>query len=32
MDRCKLERPALVDAGSQHQVACWLNDGTGRNE
>jgi len=22
----------LVDAGSGHQVACWLNDGTGRAE
>jgi oligopeptide transport system ATP-binding protein len=30
MDRCKLERPRLVDAGSGHQVACLLNDGTGR--
>ena len=30
MDRCKTERPALVDAGTRHQVACWLNDGTGR--
>jgi len=30
MDRCKIDRPALVDAGAGHQVACWLNDGTGR--
>ena len=30
MDRCKSERPALVDAGAGHQVACWLNEGTGR--
>jgi oligopeptide transport system ATP-binding protein len=30
MDRCKVERPALVEAGSAHQVACWLNEGTGR--
>ncbi|MFH0300110.1 dipeptide ABC transporter ATP-binding protein [Bradyrhizobium sp. 31Argb] len=30
MDRCKLERPPLVDAGARHQVACWLNEGTGR--
>jgi oligopeptide transport system ATP-binding protein len=30
MDRCKVERPVLVDAGPQHQVACLLNDGTGR--
>jgi oligopeptide transport system ATP-binding protein len=30
MDRCKVERPVLADVGSQHQVACWLNEGTGR--
>jgi peptide/nickel transport system ATP-binding protein len=30
MDRCKLERPALIDASTGHQVACWLNGGTGR--
>jgi peptide/nickel transport system ATP-binding protein/oligopeptide transport system ATP-binding protein len=30
MDRCKVERPGLADAGAQHQVACWLNEGTGR--
>ncbi|MCA6110423.1 ABC transporter ATP-binding protein [Bradyrhizobium cenepequi] len=30
MDRCKLERPPLVEASAGHQVACWLNDGTGR--
>jgi len=30
MDRCKIERPVLADSGPQHQVACWLNDGTGR--
>jgi oligopeptide transport system ATP-binding protein len=30
MDRCKVERPALVEAGTGHQVACWLNEGTGR--
>ena len=30
MDRCKLETPALAGVGAQHQVACWLNDGTGR--
>jgi oligopeptide transport system ATP-binding protein len=29
-DRCKLERPPLADAGDGHQVACWLNEGTGR--
>src|SRR6476620_9896962 len=32
MDRCKVERPALAEAGAQHQVACWLNEGTGRPE
>jgi len=30
MDRCKMERPLLAEAGTQHQVACWLNEGTGR--
>jgi peptide/nickel transport system ATP-binding protein len=30
MDRCKLETPALAGVGAQHQVACWLNEGTGR--
>jgi peptide/nickel transport system ATP-binding protein/oligopeptide transport system ATP-binding protein len=30
MPQCKLERPMLVDAGSVHQVACLLNEGTGR--
>ncbi|HWX85729.1 MAG TPA: dipeptide ABC transporter ATP-binding protein [Xanthobacteraceae bacterium] len=30
MDRCKAERPVLMEAGPQHQVACLLNDGTGR--
>jgi oligopeptide transport system ATP-binding protein len=30
MDRCKVDRPALVEAGAGHQVACWLNEGTGR--
>jgi peptide/nickel transport system ATP-binding protein/oligopeptide transport system ATP-binding protein len=30
MDRCKVERPALADIGGQHQVACFLNEGTGR--
>jgi peptide/nickel transport system ATP-binding protein len=30
MDRCKVERPVLADTGPQHQVACWLNEGTGR--
>jgi oligopeptide transport system ATP-binding protein len=30
MDRCKTARPQLVDTGTGHQVACLLNDGTGR--
>ena len=30
MDRCKVERPVLADSGPKHQVACWLNEGTGR--
>jgi oligopeptide transport system ATP-binding protein len=30
MDRCKVERPVLEDVGAKHQVACWLNEGTGR--
>jgi peptide/nickel transport system ATP-binding protein/oligopeptide transport system ATP-binding protein len=30
MDRCKVETPALADTGAQHRVACWLNEGTGR--
>jgi oligopeptide transport system ATP-binding protein len=30
MDRCKVERPVLTDSGSKHQVACFLNEGTGR--
>jgi oligopeptide/dipeptide ABC transporter ATP-binding protein len=30
MERCKSERPALRDAGPGHQVACLLNDGSGR--
>jgi peptide/nickel transport system ATP-binding protein/oligopeptide transport system ATP-binding protein len=32
MERCKVERPVLVDADARHQVACWLNEGTGREE
>jgi oligopeptide transport system ATP-binding protein len=31
LERCKTERPALRDAGPQHQVACLLNEGTGRS-
>jgi oligopeptide transport system ATP-binding protein len=30
MERCKLETPALIDMGGHHQVACFLNEGTGR--
>ena len=30
MDRCRVERPVLAETGTQHQVACWLNEGTGR--
>ena len=30
MDRCRIERPALAETSPQHQVACWLNEGTGR--
>ena len=32
MDRCKVERPALADDRTGHQVACWLNEGTGRSD
>ncbi|MBR0757245.1 dipeptide ABC transporter ATP-binding protein [Bradyrhizobium jicamae] len=31
MDRCKVDRPVLKDAGAKHQVACWLNEGTGQS-
>jgi oligopeptide/dipeptide ABC transporter ATP-binding protein len=31
MERCRVEAPKLVDVGAQHQVACWLNEGTGRS-
>jgi peptide/nickel transport system ATP-binding protein/oligopeptide transport system ATP-binding protein len=30
MDRCRVETPALVDIAGGHQVACFLNEGTGR--
>jgi len=30
MDRCKVETPKLAETGTQHQVACFLNEGTGR--
>jgi len=32
IERCKVERPALVEAAERHQVACLLNEGTGRSE
>jgi oligopeptide transport system ATP-binding protein len=32
MDRCKVERPELAAVGDKHQVACFLNDGTGRTQ
>jgi peptide/nickel transport system ATP-binding protein len=31
IDRCKVERPQLRDVGEGHQVACLLNEGTGRS-
>jgi len=30
MDRCRVERPELTEIAGQHQVACFLNEGTGR--
>jgi peptide/nickel transport system ATP-binding protein len=30
MERCRSETPKLVEAGPKHQVACHLNEGTGR--
>jgi oligopeptide/dipeptide ABC transporter ATP-binding protein len=30
MDRCRIERPELADVSGQHRVACFLNEGTGR--
>jgi oligopeptide transport system ATP-binding protein len=30
MDRCRVERPELADIGRQHRVACFLNEGTGK--
>ena len=30
MERCKIETPQLVEVGGVHQVACFLNEGTGR--
>jgi peptide/nickel transport system ATP-binding protein/oligopeptide transport system ATP-binding protein len=31
MERCKVETPGLAGVGEQHQVACFLNEGTGRS-
>ena len=28
-DRCSLEKPPLIEAAPNHQVACWLNGGRG---
>jgi oligopeptide/dipeptide ABC transporter ATP-binding protein len=28
-ERCRSERPSLVEAAPQHSVACWLNEGRG---
>jgi oligopeptide/dipeptide ABC transporter ATP-binding protein len=28
-ERCRIERPSLVEAAPQHSVACWLNEGKG---
>ena len=28
-ERCRTERPSLVEAGPQHLVACWLSEGKG---
>ncbi len=28
-ERCRAERPLLIETTSQHFVACWLNDGRG---
>jgi peptide/nickel transport system ATP-binding protein/oligopeptide transport system ATP-binding protein len=30
MDRCRVERPELTEIAGPHQVACFLNEGTGR--
>jgi oligopeptide/dipeptide ABC transporter ATP-binding protein len=30
VERCKMETPVLAEVGSQHRVACFLNEGTGR--
>jgi oligopeptide/dipeptide ABC transporter ATP-binding protein len=28
-ERCRNERPSLIEAATQHLVACWLNEGRG---
>ncbi|MGD8303439.1 MAG: dipeptide ABC transporter ATP-binding protein [Desulfobacterales bacterium] len=28
-ERCRIERPSLVEIDKQHLVACWLNEGRG---
>ncbi len=28
-ERCRIERPSLVEAAPEHSVACWLNNGQG---
>jgi oligopeptide/dipeptide ABC transporter ATP-binding protein len=30
MARCKVEAPKLAEVGGRHEVACFLNEGTGR--
>jgi oligopeptide/dipeptide ABC transporter ATP-binding protein len=30
MERCRIDTPRLTDIGEAHEVACFLNDGTGR--
>jgi oligopeptide transport system ATP-binding protein len=30
MERCKVDTPKLAEVGGRHQVACFLNEGTGR--
>ena len=25
MERCRIERPGLIDLGARRQVACWLH-------
>jgi len=30
MERCRVETPVLAEISSHHQVACFLNEGTGR--